>query len=1232
MKKKIGFLLLLFSVLWGSNIWADSVVEFSATSPTEQQNLTSISVDKGKTGYIDGSGFRLEVSASSSNNITWNDNASQSHYQTIAFDKGSSLKVSALSSEAKILKIVFNFETDNNKGSFTEISTTGGEITPTYGKSQSYINAQTWTLKTGANAVAFENPTSASQKAYITSVEVTYSTGGYDSYSVQSYPYTWNFADDANWTSSVSGNQFVSDIWTATDTSDRKEWRNEGHEPTTPTGYDVDLLRGLRFTGHVCADLKNHWVAIPKKATITIPSLLKGQYVKVKYTGVDLLSSDNLESVQDRTDNIQVFSAKSDGDAVLTADPSGDAGVWGVWISGISVLDAAPVLTLKTPSDKATDVDPSISNFTLSSDKKLWAFDENGNKKDMTVTATLSSNSGDQEITLTSNTLSADEGTTELTFSLPDGKKLESSTTYTLNISENTVMETSGTGNENTVFTFTTKGLTYQGAYNGDEKLEDNAAVALLANDFVQFAFDEAFEKTDNFKVIVSDGASRTVYSKDNQNADKVEIKGQRLLVPVTLKAGKSIQITIEAGSLKSTSDNPVLINGEIEFHLISSVKGANLSMTTPYNHDAAPLTTRIILTAKDADGNDALIASNVTATFEGVGPNGETVSYGNVVGIVNGNRLVFTPKENHVLRQGYTYTLTLQDKAEFKNNRGSYFDDQVFTFTTAKVAGNAPTVVSSWPENNSTIKENEVQPTEPYRVVINFNENIQLLDGGLIFCRPVGGSEAINPSYYSAAVPSNSIHVDGSKLWFEYSGKSLYYGMRYEVVIPTYTIVGEGGQPMSGNYKMYFETPKNSTLASDSRERKDVYTWDFTHVSSTSFDKIKEAVTANQSYWGEFRDKNTNVLEGYGSSKASNTKPFSQGQEITAGADGTYVLPEFKGLLFNLVSERSHRFEIFTDETGTKSSCLYMNGNTHYVTLQSVPENAKIFVERSGDGRESFNLNTTDVDSLTTISNNLNHSVSIYQMKAGKDVTFCVQNCKLYRIAIVKDFKTIGNAEKDYIKYATYSQSYPVDFSLNETLNGTAVTAYGVGANYRSDATQVEFTELPDNRATANEGTILKTSGDLGQSHPIFTTDVNTTAEALENNALVGTAENPISISDAKKDGYQNYILTSRYFHIDKDENPTGETIEGNKQCFYKWVSGTVGKNLAYLQLQNSSTQAAKSLIYLDWFGQTTGIGGIRTEDARDNNVYYTLEGIRVAHPSKKGLYILNGKKVVLK
>ena len=45
---------------------------------------------------------------------------------------------------------------------------------------------------------------------------------------------------------------------------------------------------------------------------------------------------------------------------------------------------------------------------------------------------------------------------------------------------------------------------------------------------------------------------------------------------------------------------------------------------------------------------------------------------------------------------------------------------------------------------------------------------------------------------------------------------------------------------------------------------------------------------------------------------------------------------------------------------------------------------------------------------------------------------------------------------------------------------------------------------------------------------------------------------------------------------------------------------------------------------------GSTTGIHEVKADDA-NSDVYYTLSGVRVAHP-QKGIYILNGKKVVLK
>lgn len=1221
MKRLIDFCLLLLMVFWGSNAWADNKMTFSATYPTSDCNLTKLRVDAGDSQSIKEGGITLTISAAKDDNASWNAVAGSNHEQTIALKMGAKVSISSSSEEMKITKIVFHFESDTNKGYFTV--TTGGTLEPT--PATGWVNTQTWLLEEGADSVSFTN--NNANKAYITSIDITYKTGGLDNYTVQAYPYTWNFQDTNLWTNLES--QFVSEIWTHGTANEDDEWRNTGHEPTVATGYDVDLLRGLRFTGHVCADKKRNCVSIPRNATITIPSLHEGQKVKISYTGVDILPTTNLKVSQERTDNIEIYKVTQDGNATLTIDDPSYNEVWGVWISQISVLNAAPVLTMTTPANNATGVDPNtLTSIKVTSEKALWAYDVNGTKTSTakTIKATLTSDDVNNNMDVTATFTAGETGVKELNFTLPQDKQLESATTYTLNIPENVIMETSGTGNKNCSFTFSTKGLKYLGAYNGDKEIKANPdSVSTLDNKQVAFAFEENFVKTADFNVTVYDGATVKPYTKDSKECF---ISNKRLYVPVTLAAGKHYSIKITAGSLKEATAGSTLKNNQIVLNLISSMKGINLSMTTPYNQDDAPLTTRIILSAKDNDGNNKNIESNVDATLEGKSADGSQIHYiGTVTGIANGNKLVFTPKEGQQLRPNYTYTLTLKEHAKLQDVKDGTLPDVTFVFTTAKVIGNAPIVESTSPAAESTIKVEDVQPTTPKKIKITFNENIQLLDGALIFCRPMGGSESYKSiEYYSARSDNyNSIHADGNKLWFEYSGQHLFYGMRYEVTIPTYAIVGNGGQPMKTNIKFYFETPK-SAEASDSRDRKDVYTWDFTNISDPTFTKIKESVDGKKTYWG-FDEKN----HAYGSINAKKSS-FAQGQEIKAGTSNT-PLPELKGLLFNLVKNYSDRFQIVCEKgLETKGNTyLYLNGGTHYVTIQSVPANAKVYIEHNGNGM--FNLNTLGVESIKTITNSNDNRVSVYRLgDKAKDLTFCVKNCKLYRIAVVKDNKTIGSAENDYIKYATYSQSYPVDYSLNERLNGTAVTAYSVSTNYQSDATSVDFTELPDNQSAAGEGVILKTSGNLGESHPIFTTDVNTTPKRLTSNALVGTTGDKATteFDKAKKDGYQNYILTTKYFHLDKED----QVIDGNRQCFYKWVKGDTKSNLAYLQLKNpSNVNAAKTVIYLDWFGDTTGIHGMTApSQVTSGKTYYTLDGRKVTSPTQKGIYIINGKKIIIK
>lgn len=1228
MKRLIEFWLLLLMVFWGGNAWADKTMTFSATLPSEDCNLTKLSVPQGTSQSLKKGGITLEITAASNDNASWNTaaNTGSNHGQTIALKTGAKVSISSSSEETKITKIVFNFESGNSKGHFTESSTTGGTLDQM--NATSYVSTQTWSLENGATSVTFTNNTG--NKAYITSIDITYKTGGLDNYTVQAYPYTWNFTDENLWEKSES--QFVPGIWTHGTDNGANEWRNS---PTDTTGYDVDLLRGLRFTKHVCADRENKCVSLPREATIKIPSLHKGQKVKISYTGVDILPTTNLKVSQERKDNIEIYKVTQDGDAILTVDPTNttDWGVlnWGAWISQISVIDAAPVLTMTTPANKEIGVDPNLRSIKVTSEKALWAYNVDGTKTPtaQTIKATLTSDDGDNmEVTAT---LIADEtGVTELNFTLPQGKQLESATTYTLNIPANVIMETSGTGNENCNFTFSTKGLNYSGAYDGSTKIETNPyTVSVLDNNQVVFAFEENLEKTAGFKVIVSDGTTVKTYTQNSKEC-VFSNDNKSLCVPVQLKAGKHCSITITAGSLKDAAEG-TLKNNQIVLHLISSMEGMNLSMTTPYNQNAAPLTTRIILSANGNIKNDNVI----TATLEGKSADGsQTHTVGTVTGIVNGTKLVFTPKEGQELRPNYTYTLKLDEKAELQNVEGGTLDDDTFVFTTTKVTGDAPIVESTSPEAESTIQVEDVQPTTSKQIKIKFNEDIQLLDGALIFCRPMGGSESYTSLEYNSGRSDNynTIHAEGNKLSFDYSGQNLFYGMRYEVTIPTYAIVGNGGQPMKTNFKFYFETPK-SAKATDSRDRKDVYTWDFTNISKSTFDEIRESVTENKTYWVETKDGNNRA---YGSRRAPNNRPFAQGQEIKAGTNNT-ILPELKGLLFNLVKANSDRFQIVCENGSEDKGHTYLSlkGNTHYVTLQSVPAKAMVYIEHNGN--KMFNLNTLGVDCLNTFTNSNNNSVSIYRLgNTAKDLTFCVQDCKLYRIAIVKDNKTIGSAEKDYIKYATYSQSYPVDYTLNKILNGTAVTAYSVSADYKSNATSVIFTELPNNQSDSGEGVILKTSGNLGESHPIFTTDVNTTPQKPTSNALVGTGDKGTEFETAKKEGFQNYILATKYFHLDKDENPSGGVIDGNQQCFYKWVRGNAKSNLAYLQLKNPSNanpSNAKTVIYLDWFGDTTGIHGMTApSQVTSGKTYYTLDGRKVTSPTQKGIYIINGKKIIIK
>ena len=174
---------------------------------------------------------------------------------------------------------------------------------------------------------------------------------------------------------------------------------------------------------------------------------------------------------------------------------------------------------------------------------------------------------------------------------------------------------------------------------------------------------------------------------------------------------------------------------------------------------------------------------------------------------------------------------------------------------------------------------------------------------------------------------------------------------------------------------------------------------------------------------------------------------------------------------------------------------------------------------------------------------------------------------------------------------YRTFASKYPTDWS-----EVTGVTAYTAKIN----GDEVRFTEV-SGLVPAGEGLLLK--GEDGT----YTIPTATTVPAEIDNAFVG-------VTSAKEVEGSIFILYADDAH---------------KIGFYKTTaeSFTVGANTAYIPANVVSE--ARTFISLD--GETTGIDAAIVNNDKQTNDVYNLNGQRVAQPTK-GLYIVNGKKVIIK
>ncbi|MBQ7510415.1 MAG: hypothetical protein IJT53_05875 [Prevotella sp.] len=179
---------------------------------------------------------------------------------------------------------------------------------------------------------------------------------------------------------------------------------------------------------------------------------------------------------------------------------------------------------------------------------------------------------------------------------------------------------------------------------------------------------------------------------------------------------------------------------------------------------------------------------------------------------------------------------------------------------------------------------------------------------------------------------------------------------------------------------------------------------------------------------------------------------------------------------------------------------------------------------------------------------------------------------------------------------YATFSSPYALDFT-----SATGVKAYYASA---SDGSAVTMTKVTGAVAAGTGLLLQKTEGDISIPTAASGTDLS-----ASNLLKPGTG------AAVKTEGNTHrYVLAG----------------EGASTSFYELSASddavTIPEGKAYLEVVNAG--ARLSISFSD--GEATGIANVKLPNATTEGVY-NLNGQRVAYPTK-GLYIVNGKKVIKK
>ena len=387
-------------------------------------------------------------------------------------------------------------------------------------------------------------------------------------------------------------------------------------------------------------------------------------------------------------------------------------------------------------------------------------------------------------------------------------------------------------------------------------------------------------------------------------------------------------------------------------------------------------------------------------------------------------------------------------------------------------------------------------------------------------------------------------------------------------------------------------------------------FTWDFTNNKTTA-----DAFTGG--------DEWTKISDGTFALNAKSWNYF-QGNDLQKAANGTDI-PETQDLGIDVPHDKDNSLTV---ELG-KGLKFGANDN-QVLTIPQVPTKYKAYILATVDNNGSIKKDVTTLSGETYYADK---SKTIFVIDGNdNDINLTVKNALIEKIGVTGTFKTFNvyNGKSYATEYRDHNEKYDLTGIFT---NGKAVTAEMISSvvndKYLAKTSTVKV-------APANTGVILTCDAKEGvDAIPLFVKDVNSEESKIESNMLKGTLE---ETKQLESNGV-NYVFTRVSYNLDKD----GKIVDSDngKQStlgFYRVANNddsNLAANKAYLHIPGSSPAKFYVIEGLFDTNTTTAISNVSTADhsAGEEGSYYTLTGIRLnGRPTHAGIYVLNGKKVIIK